>query len=40
MCLKNLISDFDLEINRIRFLYLELLSVKEVLVFELDLGLK
>lgn len=42
MRLKNLTSDFDLEINRARFPHSELLhvSVKEALTFELDLGLK
>lgn len=39
MRLKNL-SDFDLGINRTRFPHSELLSVKEALAFELDLGLK
>lgn len=40
MRLKNLTSDFDLGINRTRFPHSELLSVKEALAFELDLGLK
>lgn len=40
MRLKNLTSDFDLEINRTRFPHSELLSVKEALAFEFDLGLK
>lgn len=40
MRLKNLTSDFDLGINTTRFPHSELLSVKEALAFELDLGLK